>query len=81
VEYIRLNPERAGLVKRAEEWLWPSVHDYTGGLRVTFRPNRTLASDHALLPADEGDELEGKAAESLKNETLRYLLFVCCSCG
>ena len=53
VEYIHLNPVRAGLVKRAEEWQWSSVHDYTGGLSATFRPNRILASDRVLLPADE----------------------------
>jgi putative transposase len=53
VEYIHLNPVRAGLVKRAEEWQWSSVHDYTGGLSATFRPNRTLAIDRVLLPADE----------------------------
>jgi len=27
VEYIHLNPLRAGLVKRAGEWRWSSVHD------------------------------------------------------
>jgi len=53
VEYIHLNPVRAGLVKRAEEWQWSSVHQYRGGLSATFRPNRTLAIDPVLLPADE----------------------------
>ena len=53
VEYIHLNPVRAGLVKRAEEWQRPSVHDYTGRLSTTFRPNRTLASDGVPLTADE----------------------------
>jgi len=53
VEYIHLNPLGAGLVKRAEEWPWSSVRDYTGGLSATFRPNRTLAVDRVLLPADE----------------------------
>ncbi len=45
VEYIHLNPVGAGLVKRAEEWHWSSGHDYTGGLRASLRPNRTLAID------------------------------------
>ncbi len=53
VEYIHLNPVRAGLVKRLEEWPWSSVHDHRGGLSATFRPNRTLASDGVLLAADE----------------------------
>ena len=46
VEYIHLNPVRAGLVERAEDWPWSSVRDYTGR----------------------------RAAESLRNESLRYLL-------
>ena len=49
VEYIHLDAVRAGFVKRAEEWQWSSVPDYTGGLSATFRPNRTLASDRVLL--------------------------------
>jgi hypothetical protein len=53
VEYIHLKPVRAGLVKRAGEWPWSSVHHYTGGLSATFRPNRTLAIDGVLLPGDE----------------------------
>ena len=57
VEYIHLNPVRAGLLKRAEEWQWSSVQDYTGGLCATFRPNRTLASDRVLLPTDEGGRI------------------------
>jgi hypothetical protein len=53
VECIHLNPVRPGLLKRAEEWQWSSVHDYTGGLSATFRPNRTVAIDGVLPPADE----------------------------
>jgi hypothetical protein len=53
VEYIHLNPVRAGLVKRAEEWQWSSVHHYTAGLSATFRPNRALGIDRVLLLADE----------------------------
>jgi hypothetical protein len=53
VEYIHLNPVRAGLVKRAEEWECSSVHHYTAGLSATFRRYRTLAIHRVLLPADE----------------------------
>ena len=53
VEYAHLNPVRAGLVKRAEQWQRWSVHDYTGGRSATFRPSRTLAIDRVLLPANE----------------------------
>ena len=52
VEYIHLNPVRAGLAKRAEDWPWSSVHDYT---ETAQRPAATpsgLAIDRVLLPAD-----------------------------
>ncbi len=57
VQYIHLNPGRAGLVKRAEEWQWSGVHDYTGGLSATFRPNRTLINGRVLLRADERGQI------------------------
>jgi putative transposase len=53
VEYIHLNPVRAGLVKRAEDWPWSSAHDYTGSLSKRVSANRILAVDRVLLPADE----------------------------
>jgi len=42
VEYIHLNPVTAGLVQRAEDWPWSSVHDYSGSLSAAPIPNRTL---------------------------------------
>ena len=53
VEYIHLNPVRAGLVERAEDWPWSSVRDYAGNLRGAAGANRILAIDRILLPADE----------------------------
>jgi len=53
VEYIHLNPVTAGLVQRAEDWPWSSVHDYSGSLSAAPIPNRTLTIDRILLPADE----------------------------
>ena len=53
VEYIHLNPVRAGLVKRAEDWPWSSVHDYSGSLSAGVSANPILAVDRILLPADE----------------------------
>ena len=53
VEYIHLDPVRAGVAKCAEESRWSGVHDCTGGLSASFRPNRTLAIDRVLLPPDE----------------------------
>ena len=102
VEYIHLNPVRTGLVSRAEEWPWSSVHDYTGSVqRAVARPrkrkNRRVSGERdSALPACrplptrgilkvEYIHLnpvraglvrcaEGRTAESLENETLRYLL-------
>jgi hypothetical protein len=53
VEYIHLNPVRAGLVKRAEDWPWSSARDYTGSVSAAVAPHRVLAIDRILLPADE----------------------------
>ena len=54
-EYIQLDPARAGLVKRTEDWPWSSVRDYTtGSLRTAVSANRILAVDGVLLPPDEG---------------------------
>ena len=54
VEYTHLNPVRAGLLKRAEEWQWSSVQDYTGGLSTGFSAHGILASHNVLLPAEQG---------------------------
>jgi putative transposase len=40
VEYIHLNPVRAGLVSRAEDWRWSSYHEYAG----TALTNKTNAA-------------------------------------
>jgi putative transposase len=51
VEYIHLNPVRAGLVKRAEEWPWSSVHDYMGGGHRPAATPSILVIDPVWLPA------------------------------
>ncbi len=33
VEYIHLNPVKAGRVERPEDWKWSSVHDYIGSVK------------------------------------------------
>jgi len=53
VEYIHLNPVRAGLVERAEDWPWSSVRDYTGSVSGTARAHPILPIDRILLPTDE----------------------------
>jgi len=52
VEYIHLNPVRAGLVERAEDWPWSSVRDYAGNLSAVASGHRVLPIDRILLPAD-----------------------------
>jgi hypothetical protein len=53
LEHIHLNPVRAGLVERAEDWPWSSVRDYSGSLRGAGSANGVLPIDRILLPADE----------------------------
>jgi putative transposase len=53
VEYIHLNPVRAGLASRADQWPWSSVHDYTGSVERPVATPSGLEIDRVLLPADE----------------------------
>ena len=52
VEYIHLNPVKAGLASRPEDWPWSSVHDYTGSVQRPAATPSGLAIDRVLLPAD-----------------------------
>ncbi|MGH9455640.1 MAG: REP-associated tyrosine transposase [Terriglobia bacterium] len=52
VNYMHLNPMKAGLVSKAEEWKWSSVHDYTGSVAAPAGAERLLAVDRVLLPAE-----------------------------
>jgi len=53
VQYIHLNPVKAGLASRPEDWPWSSVHDYTGSINQTPTIPCGLSVDRVLLPADE----------------------------
>jgi putative transposase len=53
LEYIHLNPVRAGLASGAEEWPWSSVHDYTGSVQRPVATPSGLCIDRIMLPADE----------------------------
>ena len=53
VRYIHLNPVKAGLVNRAEDWPWSSLHDYTGKVNEGPVTASGLAINRVLLPADE----------------------------
>jgi len=52
-EYIHLNPVRAGLVSKADEWKWSSVRDTTGSVAAPEAISGILPVDRVLLPPDE----------------------------
>ena len=52
VEYIHLNPVKAGFVQRPDDWKWSSVHDYTGTLRAPAGAGSPIPVDRITLPAD-----------------------------
>ena len=53
VKYIHLNPVKAGLATRPEEWPWSSVHDCTGSTNSAPVTPSGLGFDRVVLPADE----------------------------
>ena len=53
VEYIHMNPVRAGLVQQAEDWPWSSVREYSGSLQETATRHPLLPIDRVLLPSDQ----------------------------
>jgi len=53
VEYIHLNPVKAGLVRRPEEWFWSSAREYSGSLHEEATRHPFLPIDRVLLPSDE----------------------------
>jgi hypothetical protein len=52
VEHIHWNPVRRGLVRRAEDWKWSSVHEYTGVGGEEQEQRCGLRIDRVRLPAD-----------------------------
>ncbi|MGH9862391.1 MAG: REP-associated tyrosine transposase [Candidatus Acidiferrales bacterium] len=53
VEYIHLNPVRAGLVKHPAEWKWSSYHEYAGMDASQQERRCGLKVDRVRLPAEE----------------------------
>jgi REP-associated tyrosine transposase len=53
VEYIHLNPVKAGLVRRPEDWPWSNVQEYSGSLQEEATRHPFLPIDRVLLPSDE----------------------------
>ena len=52
VEYIHLNPVRAGLVSRAADWRWSSFNEYAGLSGEEQRRRCGLVIDRVRMPAD-----------------------------
>jgi putative transposase len=52
VEYIHLNPVKAGLVRRPQDWPWSSLQEYSGGSAEEQKQLCGLAIDHVRLPAE-----------------------------
>jgi len=53
VQYIHLNPVKAGLARRPEDWPWSSVHDYAGTVHEAPLTPSGLLVDRVLMPTDE----------------------------
>jgi putative transposase len=52
VDYIHLNPVKAGLVTRPEDWPWSSVRDDTGTIQAPAGAGSPIPVDRITLPAD-----------------------------
>ena len=57
VEYIHLNPVRRGLVTRATDWKWSSVHEYAGIGGQEQEQRCGLRIDRVRLPTDENTRI------------------------
>jgi putative transposase len=57
LEYIHLNPVRRGLVNRAEDWKWSSLHEYAGVSAEEQERRCGLTIDRVRLPADENTRI------------------------
>jgi putative transposase len=52
VEYIHLNPVKAGLVPRPQDWRWSSVHEYSGVSAAEQRRHCGVTIDRVRMPSD-----------------------------
>jgi hypothetical protein len=52
VEYLHLNPVKAGLADRPQDWRWSSVHEYSGGSAEEQKQRCGLTIDRVLMPSD-----------------------------
>jgi putative transposase len=52
VEYIHLNPVKAGLVRRPQDWRWSSANEYSGMSAAEQNRRCGLTINRVRLPAD-----------------------------
>ena len=52
VEYIHLNPVRAWLVCRPQDWPWSSMHEYCGASAAEQQRRSGLTIDWVRMPSD-----------------------------
>jgi len=52
VGYIPMNPVRAGLAARPQDWRWPSFNEYAGTSAEEQGQHRSLIIDRVRMPAD-----------------------------
>jgi hypothetical protein len=57
VEYIHLNPVKAGLVQRSEDWRWSSVNEYSGVSAAEQERRCGLTIDRVNMPSDPGTRI------------------------
>ena len=54
VEYIHMNPVRAGLVSRPPDWKWSSFNEYAGMSAGEQKQRCGLTIDRVRIPSDPG---------------------------
>ncbi len=52
VEYIHMNPVRAGLVRRPQDWRWSSANEYSGMSAESQNQLCGLTIDRLRIPSD-----------------------------
>ena len=52
VEYMHLNPVKAGLASRPEDWRWSSYHEYAGMRAEEQKKCCGLIVDRVRIPSD-----------------------------
>jgi putative transposase len=71
VRYVSLNPVRARVVGRAEDWLWSSVQAHLSGQDdglVAVRPVLDRVSDFRELVASDAEDPDFRAPESVGDD-------------